>query len=358
MKILQVIPNFGFGGAETMCENLLYALRELGHSVTAVSLYDQHTPITERLEGAGIRIVYLDKKLGLDLSMVSKLFRVMRQERPEVVHTHLDVLKYAVPAARLAGVRCCIHTVHNVAEKEAEGIARKINRLYYRLGWSVPVALSPEVQRTIRDTYGLESAKVPVIYNGVDLSRCVPKECYETGETVTLLHIGRFNEQKNHAGLLRAFQLLHARYPRCRLELLGDGELREDMEAYAAELGIGEFVRFRGNQAEVHPFLHDADIFLLPSRYEGIPMTIIEAMGTGLPIVATAVGGVPDMLRDGENGLLVSCEPEAICGACARLLDDPALRERLGRRAGQDSVRFSAAHMAQRYSEVYEENRP
>ena len=126
MKILQVIPYFCFGGAETMCENLTYALRDLGHDVMVVSLYDDQTPIACRMEAAGIRIRYLDKKLGLDLSMVPKLITIMKQERPDVVHTHLDVIKYAAMAAKLSGVSRSVHTVHSVAHKEAEGILQKI----------------------------------------------------------------------------------------------------------------------------------------------------------------------------------------------------------------------------------------
>lgn len=238
MKILQVVPYFCFGGAETMCENLTYALGTLGHEVTVVSLYDARTPISERMEKAGVRIRYLDKKLGQDISMVPKLYRIMKQEQPDVVHTHLDVVKYAAAAAKLAKVKKCVHTVHNVAEKEAEGLAQKINKVYFKLGWAEPVALSPEVRRTIASVYALDEGNIPVIYNGVDLARCLPKEDYETHDTVTLLHIGRFNEQKNHAGLLQAFRKLHAQYPRCRLNLLGDGELRTEMENYARELGI------------------------------------------------------------------------------------------------------------------------
>jgi len=354
MKIVQVIPYFCFGGAEIMCENLCYALAALGHRVTVVSLYDAHTPISERVEKAGIPIRYLDKKLGLDVSMVPKLVRILKEEKPDVVHTHLDVIKYAAAAAKLAGVKTCVHTVHSVAEREAEGTARKlINRTYFRMGWSVPVALSPQVQTSIANFYGLKKEKIPVIYNGIDLSKCVPKERYETGERVTLVHVGRFDIPKNHAGLLKAFQALHARFPQCRLNLVGDGELREEMEVLAGELGIREWVRFCGMQADVHPYLQEADIFVLPSIYEGNPMTIIEAMGTGLPIVAAAVGGIPDMLQNGENALLVPCETQAVCDACAALVEDEGLRERLGRRARQDSPRFSAGYMAERYCECY-----
>ena len=353
MKILQVIPYFCFGGAETMCENLTYALTALGHEVLAVSLGSEHTPISRRMEEAGVRIEYLDKKPGLDLSMLPKLVTLMKREKPDVVHSHLSVIKYTGLAAKLAGVKKCIHTVHNVAQEEAEGPLQKLaNKIYFGLGWSVPVALSPEVRKTIVEVYGLPEHNVPVVYNGIDLSRCVPKEDY-SADTVTLVHIGRFNVQKNHRGLLEAFRKLLEQVPNCRLRLLGDGELREEMEGYARELGVADRVEFLGSQSNVYPYLHQADIFLLPSLFEGMPMTIIEAMGTGLPVVASAVGGVPDMLRHGESGILVSCDPEEVSRACAGLARDEALRRRLGETARADSVRFSAEHMAKRYCAVY-----
>ena len=353
MKILQVIPYFCFGGAETMCENLTYALKAQGHQVTVVSLYHERTPISERMEAAGVRILYLDKKLGLDLSMIPKLAKILSQEKPDVVHTHLDVIKYAVAAARLKGIRRCVHTVHNVAEKEAEGRLQKIiNGTYFRLGWSVPVALSPEVKRSILSFYGLPGDRVPVIYNGVDLSRCRIKEDYAGGRR--LLHIGRFNEQKDHRGLLDAFVRIRKEIPDMSLDLIGDGERMEDIRSYARQLGLEGSVRFLGSRSNVYPHLREADIFLLPSKYEGMPMTIIEAMGTGLPIVATAVGGVPDMLTNEESGLLTARSPEAVAEAVLRLARDEELRQRLGRRAKQESRRFSAEHMARCYCDVYE----
>lgn len=354
MKVLQIIPCFRFGGAEIMCENLILAQSAQGCSVTVVSLYDEHTPISRRVEAAGIRVIYLDKKLGLDVSMFGKLTRIMKQEKPDVVHTHLDVIKYATVAAKLAGVRKCVHTVHTLAHIEAEGRIQKVlNTLFFRLGWSVPAALSPEVQESIAVFYKLDPRKIPVIYNGVELSHCMPKETYAAGETVDILHVGRFDYPKNHGGLLRAFRILLDRCPRCRLHLVGDGELRPQLEALAEELKITDSVRFHGMQENVYPYLHNADIFVLPSLYEGIPMTVIEAMGTGLPIVATKVGGVPDLLRSEENGILVSCEEAAVADALERLVKDPTLRERIGKQAKEDSTAFSAGTMAARYGEVY-----
>ena len=354
MKILQVIPYFCFGGAETMCENLTYALSNLGHEVTVVSLYAERTPISQRMEAAGVKILYLDKKLGLDLSMIPKLMKIMKQEKPDVVHTHLDVIKYAVAAARLSGIRRCVHTVHNVAHEEAEGRLQKIvNTVYFKLGWSVPVALSPEVRRTIVSFYGLKEETVPMIYNGVDLGKCIPKEDYSLSEPACLLHIGRFNDQKNHKGLLEAFAQVLKRHPNCCLKLIGDGDLREAVERQAEALSIRDKISFLGSQSNVHPFLQAADVFLLPSKFEGMPMTIIEAMGTGLPIVATAVGGVPDMLTDQESGLLVSCQPEKVAEAVCKLLDSEDFRKKLGTNARLSSKQFGAEHMARCYCESY-----
>ncbi len=355
MKIIQVIPSFCFGGAEVMCENLCYALQRMGHSVVAVSLYDEHTPISDRMEEKGIRILYLDKKLGLDVSMVPKLRGIMVRERPDVVHTHLDVIKYAALAAVLAGVRTCVHTVHSVAHKEAEGKLQKwINNFYYHLGWSRPVALSPEVQETVCSFYGLKSQAVPVVFNGVDLTRCMVKTDYSLGEEEKILHVGRFDTPKNHAGLLWAFRILQKERPNARLHLVGDGDLRPEMEQLSRELGIAEFVTFHGMQANVYPYLQDADVFTLPSVYEGIPMTIIEAMGTGLPIAATQVGGIPDLIRHEESGLLCPCAEEAIAAVLARLLREEDLRRRLGQKAREESAAYSSDAMARAYCRVYE----
>ena len=125
------------------------------------------------------------------------------------------------------------------------------------------------------------------------------------------------------------------------------------MEKLAREKGIADFVEFCGMQSNVYPYLHDADIFTLPSIYEGNPMTIIEAMGTGLPIVASRVGGIPDMISDGESGLLVEPEPQSICAGLTRLVGDAALRQRLGLAARKQSQTFSAEHMARDYISCY-----
>ena len=354
MKIIQVMPEFDLAGAEIMCENLIYALKNLGEDVIAVSMFSKKTAITERLEAAGVDVRYLDKKSGLDLSVVGKMRKIFKEEKPDVIHTHRYVKQYAIPAAILAGVKRRVHTVHSVASKELEKNTRKLAKFYYSFCGVTPVALSEVVKKSILEEYKLPSDRVPVVFNGIDLSKCVPKKTYEVGDAFTILHIGRFAEVKNHAMLLRAFKAFHEKKPDSRLVLIGDGELRSEIEGFIAENNMSECVQLMGLQADVYVFLHKADVFALPSLYEGIPMTLIEAMGTGLPIVATRVGGIPDMLENEENALLVDLDDAQLEEAFLRMYNSTRNRADYGKKALEKSTEFSSNKMAEMYIKVYE----
>lgn len=352
MRIVQIIPDFSMGGAEIMCEQLSRELQRTGHEVTAVSLYDTRTPITERLEADGIRVEYLGKQPGLDLSIIRKLRRLLCELSPDAVHTHLHALKYVLFASRGHAWRM-VHTVHNMAEKEFGRADRFLARRAYQRGRVTPVALSPEILRTVVATYGLPEDAVGVLYNGIDLSRCIQKTDYTAHTPFRILHIGRFNEQKNHLGMLEAFRLFHEEHRDSELCLIGDGDGRARLEAYIREHNLEDAVHLLGLQSNVYPFLAEADLFTLPSLYEGVPMTLIEAMGSALPIVATAVGGVPDMLRDGEDARLVPVETEAITRAFAEVYASAERRETFGRGALARSEAFSVQTMARGYLALY-----
>lgn len=354
MKIIQIIPRFSMGGAEIMCENLTQALSEQGNQVIAVSLFDDRTPITSRLEQAGIYVVFLHKRPGFDFSLYQKLIRLFRDEKPDAVHSHLYVDKYVIPAAFFSGVPKVIHTLHSIAEKENTRSGKVLNHLFFRCHRVVPVALSDEIQKTVLDAYKLPSKKVPIIPNGVPLGRCIVKKDYKVHDSFALIHVGRMTAAKNHMNLLKGFQLfLEAGY-NAQLTLIGDGECREAVSEEIQKLSLSESVHMVFQTDRVFPYLNQSDIFLLPSIYEGIPMSIIEAMGTGLPIIASAVGGIPDMLVNEHSGLL--CEPtaESIYLCLKRFADDENLRASCGRTARLESAKFSAASMAEQYEEIYQ----
>lgn len=353
MKIMQVIPAFRLAGAEVMCENLCIALKNAGETVIAVSLYSEKTAITGRLEKAGVRIEYLDKKLGFDSSIIFKLVRLFKREKPDVVHTHIYASKYGLIAAVLAGIEKKVHTVHNVAQKEQGNLGKKVNSFMYKHFDVVPVALSQEVRKSISDVYGLCEDSVPTIFNGIDLSKCITKTNYKENKIFTILHIGRFMQVKNHEILIRAFADFVKEHPCSKLQLLGEGELFSKMQNLAQTLGVAGKVDFLGLQSNVYPYLHDADVFCLPSEYEGVPMTLIEAMGTGLPIIASHVGGIPNMLEDRESTLLIEPKINELEEAMETLYSSEELRAKLGQAACKRSEDFSSEAMAKNYMKVY-----
>lgn len=344
---------FKLAGAETMCENLCLALQKQGCEVLAVSLYSEHTSITRHLESAGIKVIYLNKKKGPDVSIFVKLYRLIKEEKPTVVHTHIYAARYALPVAAFCGVPVKVHTVHNIAQKEQAPVGKVINKFMFRYCGVIPVALSKEVRRTVEEVYGIAEDKIPVIFNGIDLSKCKKKEDYSKKKYFKILHIGRFMDVKNHRLILECFSEFVQQHVDARLQLIGDGELKKKMEELAKELHIENVVEFLGLQSNVYPWLHDADLFILPSKFEGMPMTLIEAMGTGLPIIASSVGGVPDMLKNGDNAILINPNLNALLVSLNELYSDEKERRRIGKNARERSNYFSAYQMAQAYIQIY-----
>lgn len=356
MKIVQVMPDFGLAGAETMVENLSCGLAAEGCDVLVISFFDLHTAITERIENRGIKIKYLGKKRGFDPSIISKMRKIIKAYQPDVIHTHRYVLPYAFLASMGFKAKR-VHTVHNVAQKEQTKVGKNINRVLFRYFNVVPVALSKEIQRTIQEVYGLPDNRIPVVFNGIDLSRCIVKESYARKDTFTVLHIGRFMDVKNHELLLRSFARFKGQHSDARLQLLGDGELKENMMQLAGQLNITDAVEFAGLQSNVYPWLHNADVFILPSKFEGMPMTLIEAMGTGLPIIASNVGGIPDMLSSQKEALLIEPKEEKIIEALEMVYSDAKKREYWGRNALQRSSLFSSQAIARKYLQLYSSGR-
>ncbi len=357
INLLQVIPYFTLAGAEIMCENLVRQLVNDAHyNVIVVTLFDRPTVVTERLRKDGIRIICLNKKSGFDITIIPKLVRVMRDNHIDIMHTHLTVMSYAVLAAIIAGVPRRIHTVHNTAKMElgSRKRMRMLARFFYKYCHVIPVSISPQITKSIAEEYALLEEEIPMVFNGTNLEMCQVKSGYETNGVFRFVHVGRFSEQKNHKTILEAAALLKRRGVKFEINLVGGGELEVGCKRMVQEQALEDCVRFCGLQSNVYPFLHNADAFMLPSVYEGMPISIIEAMGTGLPIIASRVGGIPDMIQDAESGLLIEPTAEALADAMLYMMNNSQQRECLGRNALVTSARFSTENMYNGYKRIYE----
>jgi glycosyltransferase involved in cell wall biosynthesis len=214
------------------------------------------------------------------------------------------------------------------------------------------VSLSKLVQKTVITEYGICEDDTPVILNGMPVENVIKKSSYSIGETLKIAHVGRFSKPKNHIGLINAFEKVHEIYPQSILNLYGSGELEEEIKRYVCEKNMQDCVIFNGVVDNVPLELVKNDIFCLTSIYEGIPLSIIEAMACAMPIVATNVGGIPDML-DNSNACIVENDTETIATSIINLINSEEMRKTKGINAYMCAKRFSSDYMALNYLELY-----
>jgi len=358
VRVLHIIPNFGPGGAERFVLDLMEATDKEHFEVAAVSLYPESGTILEKeIKEKGLRVYFLNKHRGLDPRMIPHLYRVLRAFRPDVVHTHLYVLRYTLLPTLLCRIPVRVHTVQSVAQKEVDRVGKLVHWIAFWLGNVVPVSVSEEVANTVRAVYG-RGIYTPVIYNGIPTGRFVSatgQDCAKEEKDVILLHVGRFAPPKNHLLLIKAFALAVKEYPRMRLWLVGDGPLRLAVEKTVVEMELEGKVLFLGIRDDVPKLLAASDLFVFSSDYEGVPLAVLEAMAAGKPVVATAVGGVPELIEDGETGILVPPRnPEALAQGILRLAKDASLRQRMGKAARERAQeRFDISRIAREYEALY-----
>lgn len=355
MRICQVLPEFFMGGAEAMCITLAAELKNLGHDVCIVSLRTYESLLSERARSYGIEILFMNKQLGLDLSCIPRLRKFFRSWKPDVIHTHLHALKYAYSASLGMGIPH-VHTIHydvSTDTSRMHTITLPIYRYLFSHKKVTLVSLSEKIHDITTKHYNISAKDSPIACNGIDLSRCIPKQDYTLSSPPSLIHIGRFQGVKNHSAIVNAVSELNRRGIRVNVRLYGDGDLAASIRTQISEMGLTEQVKLCGLANNVFPLLHNADMFVLPSKHEGSPITIIEAMGTGLPVIASNVGGIPDMITDGVDGILIEPNAQALADAIEKLLTDEALRKTLGENAKESVNRFSSVTMAEEYLKLY-----
>ncbi len=369
IKVIELIPSLGAGGAEHFVLDLCRCLDPARFEVLLVSFFgkERSAPMyLDLIRRQPVRSLFLNKKDGLDPSVLIKLNRLFKAERPDVVHSNLYTAVYAMPVANHRGVRCCVHTVHTLAEKEMPPAYQKILARYYRRGRLIPAAISGEVRESIARRYGLPEAQIPQIDNGVDLSRFHPASPSPADKALAdktlagkalsgprFLCAGSLYPHKNHRLALQAFRLVRDKIPQATLAVAGDGPLRAELEQAARELGLGAAVSFLGTVERIEEVMRGCDVFVLPSDYEGFGLVVAEAMACGLPAVATRSGGPENIIRDGLDGFLV---PTGDAGRlAARMLDacNPDRRPLLAARAVERARGFDLARTVSAYEQLF-----
>lgn len=291
----------------------------------------------------------------------------LRQEQIDVVHSHLFYSSlFGTPMARLAGVATVVETPH-LREQWRRGLKAhyEVDRL---IGWGVDayIAVSAANAAYLRQIKGLPERKLHIIPNGINLEAFAPSAAgarqaaiYRAWLAVPpgdplLLVSGRLEAQKGHAVLLRAMPALRQIFPRLKAVFTGEGSQREALMAQTAAAGLSEAVHFAGFQREMAAWLLAADVVVLPSWFEGLPLAAVEALAAARPVVATAVDGTVEVVRHEQTGLLVPAGDAAALGAAvARLLTEPELARRLATSGFEWAQQFDLRRQASATGELY-----
>jgi glycosyltransferase involved in cell wall biosynthesis len=380
IRILRVIGRLNVGGPALHVAYLSAGLAERGYETTLVagSVARGEDEMAFVAEGLGVPVLRLDamhRNISplRDSVAVARLARLIRETRPHILHTHMAkagaVGRLAALSAGSARPPVVLHTFHghvlrHYFDPVRNAAFRTLERLLAR-GTTALVAVSPQVREELVSLGVAPRKQFAVVRLGVELSERVAAQDGWRGERRRLLGIpperfvvgwiGRMTEVKRTDHVLLAFRRLRETGVDACLCLVGDGPDRPAIERRAHELGIMRDTLFLGFQQEVAQFYAAFDALLLPSASEGTPVSAIEALAAGRPVVATRVGGVPDVVRDGEDGVLA--EPGAIdelADGLARLARDPALREQMGAAGRQRALkRYSVQRLVEQMDLLY-----
>jgi sugar transferase (PEP-CTERM/EpsH1 system associated) len=368
--VLHVIHQLAMGGMENNLVNLINRMpaSSFRHAIACV---EDFTDFRSRLVKPDVEVFALHRsRVGVQRLRL-ELFRLCRRLRPRIVHSRNRSGLDALVPARLAGVRYRVHGEHGWDVGDLHGESWKLmllRRLHAPLV-SRYITVSKDLERYLTERVGIAAARVTQIYNGVDTERFAPAADKPAGllpaslagtDLIVIGTVGRIQAVKDQATLLRAFAALRSARPesqsRLRLAIVGDGPLLGELRDLARSLGIAETTWMPGALGNVPDVLRLLDVFVLPSLSEGISNTILEAMASRLPVLATARGGNVELVEEGQNGRLF--EPgdvPALTRLLADYLDDPVRRRAHADTARRRALeRFSLGAMVASYQAVYE----
>lgn len=358
LGVMQIVHCLAVGGSERLACDL--AVRPPAGRVRAsVCALDGGGPFAVELAAAGVPHWVLGRRAGFDWRLVPRIFRLVLRHRPAVVQTHhLTPLIYAALGARAGGARI-VHVEHehfSLARPRAVPRLRRLSQLCDRV-----VGAGAGVGRFLAERVGVDRRRLQVIRNGVDVRAYAPVTRQSRAAlgldaaACVIGHVARLEPEKDQATLLRAVARLAPRRPALRLLVVGGGSCAGALRELADALGIGGRVLFTGPRSDVRDLLPLADVFALSSVQEGLPLTVLEAMACARPVVATAVGEVPEAVVPGETGWLVPPrDPAALADALAALVDDPGRASAMGRAArARVEAEFSLERTVREYEDVW-----
>ncbi|MBI5071375.1 glycosyltransferase [Candidatus Falkowbacteria bacterium] len=353
IKIIHIITGLPFGGAETMLFDLARRLSADNFEVKVATAV-RGGPLVQDFKEAGIEVRIFEKRGKIGLGLIFKLWRFLRREKPDIVHTHLfggDT--WGRIAAVLARVPIIISTEHNTNLDEGWA-KRKLKKFLSHFTKKI-VAVSEAVKNYSVVYDKIRAKKIVVVQNGIDLEKFISSSEKDFGDPPIIGVVGRLEEQKGYKYLFEALNLIKT-IPWI-LWVVGDGSKKSELERLAKDLNLRERIIFLGARRNIAEILNQIDIFVLPSLWEGLGIAVLEAAAAGKPIVASRVGGIPEIIEEDRTGILV--EPKnvkSLADGLEHILLGSAEAKEMGARArAMAEEKFGVEKMVGSYENLYKE---
>ncbi len=369
IHIVHLLYRFAIGGLENVVVQLINDLPHDRFRHTVVALTDADPAFVTRLARHDVEIIELHKPPGQPFRLYPRMFRLLRRLRPDVFHSlNLAALEFT-PVAMAAGVPRRIHAEHGWDAHDPNGSNvhyQRIRRFYRRFVHHY-IAVSQDLYDYLGRKIGIPADRRSLIANGVDTESFKPSTAptgiagcpFEPGQYWLAGTVGRMQTVKNQPALARGFVRFLQQHPaaaeRARLVMIGDGPLKPEVERILDEAAIRQFAWLPGARGDIADVLRMLDCFVLPSEAEGTSCTLQEAMACGVPAIATAVGGTPDLVDEGATGQLITPNADdELAAALWRYFDEPALAQSHGRAAREKALdRFALTGMIARYTQLF-----
>ncbi len=357
INIMHIVLSLECGGLEKIAIDLASKLNG-GIFNSCICCLDTFGELAKEAKEKGIEVVLTKRMPGIDFTLPFKLAAIMKKRNICLVHTHNPgPLLYGTLAAKLAGIPVIINTRHGRAKKHRNSYIWNMN--------DAVIAISEDAKREMLKWNRIDTKKTKVIYNGIDIDRYSKQQNGSEAKkalniepsTFVVGTVARLSPEKDQVTLIDAFSKVVNKIDDAKLIFVGDGILREELVNYASKLGISDKVMFLGFRDDVFKILPVFDVFVLSSLTEGISLTLLEAMAARKPILATSVGGNPEIVEDGVTGFLVPPkDPDKMAEKIINLLQNKELARRMGETGRKRMAeKFSLDRMVSEYKQLYEE---
>ncbi len=349
-RLTILLDAFTMGGAEHMVYELAKHIDVDQFDISIVCYMSRKGTLLEKQVESQFSVTYLNQDGRIVPKTIFRILHAIRKTKPDVVHAHLGGAAFGAIWSILS---CCplVITVHARPEKAFTSKIEKLVRAALGLQKTKLVAVSAENKELVKAYFGVNKEKCACVNNGIDVQQFFRQE----HDGFTLINVARQDKNKNQAALIRCFAKLHEKDANTKLLLLGDGDQHDILKKLAEELGVAQAVTFTGNVSNTEDYYAVSDLYVQCSFREAMPLSVLEAMAAGLPIVSTDVGGLRDVVQD--NGKLVPAgDEDAMLAAIMEIYQQSNLQKTAMKEASLRIVQaYSSEGMAQAYQKIYNE---